>query len=328
MKTADQVAAIIEQVKHDMAHGLLTASLAAWKAALACNEWAYVYGAYGEYCDPSNRRSRASTKHPKIKEKCKNFNGNDNIPAGCVGCKWFLGTAESDQKVHAGRTRFFDCRGFVYWILHQVLGMWDKCPAGATTMWKKESNWKAKGLVKEGVPKDVLVCLFYPSADDPGKMAHVGFGYNGETVECSSGVEYHPSYDKKWTHWAVPACIDGEIPTPEPPDPDKKPTLRKGDSGPYVTLAQTELLQRGYDLGSWGADGKFGAQTEKAVKQFQTDWGLTADGIIGPKTWDMLDSTPVKVLYTANVPHLSLAEAEKIAAQYPGTTIIKEDGDA
>ena len=32
------------------------------------------------------------------------------------------------------------------------------------------------------------------------------------------------------------------------------------------------------------ADGKFGTFTELAVKRFQTDKGLTADGIVGPQT--------------------------------------------
>ena len=160
MKSAAQVQTVIDQVKQEMAQEKISVSMACWRAALSCVGWAYVYAAYGEYCEPSNRRSRYRDSHPTIKSKCQNFNGKDSIPSGCVGCKWFLGTADSDQSKHEGRTRFFDCRGFVYWILHQVCGMWDRCPAGATTMWNTESNWKAKGKVSDGVPDDVLVCLF------------------------------------------------------------------------------------------------------------------------------------------------------------------------
>ncbi|MBW4613138.1 MAG: N-acetylmuramoyl-L-alanine amidase [Desmonostoc vinosum HA7617-LM4] len=36
------------------------------------------------------------------------------------------------------------------------------------------------------------------------------------------------------------------------------------------------------------ADGIFGAQTEAAIKQFQRQNGLTADGIVGPATWQKL----------------------------------------
>jgi peptidoglycan hydrolase-like protein with peptidoglycan-binding domain len=34
------------------------------------------------------------------------------------------------------------------------------------------------------------------------------------------------------------------------------------------------------------ADGIFGKGTETAVKKWQSDNGLTADGIVGPSTWD------------------------------------------
>ena len=37
-------------------------------------------------------------------------------------------------------------------------------------------------------------------------------------------------------------------------------------------------------------DGKFGPLTEEAVKEFQTSHGLTADGIVGAKTWAALKS--------------------------------------
>jgi peptidoglycan hydrolase-like protein with peptidoglycan-binding domain len=84
------------------------------------------------------------------------------------------------------------------------------------------------------------------------------------------------------------------------------------------------LLQRGYDLGSYGADGKFGDATERAVKQFQQDWGLSMDGVIGPKTWAMLESSPVRVLYTVTVPHQALKDAEALVALYPGSTMTKE----
>lgn len=312
MKTAEQVAKLIEEVKKQG----LPASQAAWEVALACVGWAYVYGSHGEYCDPSNRRRWASDEHPKIKENCKNFNGSDNKPSGCVGCKWFLGTATSDPVTHEGRTRFFDCRGFVYWVLHYVCGMWEKCPAGATTMWNTTSNWKSRGLVKDGVPDDTLVCLFVQDKENTKKMSHVGFGYHGETLECSSGVQHFTSRNKKWTHWAIPVCVDGSI---EP----KLPTLRRGDKGEYVVLAQTELLNRGYDLGKWGVDGSFGAATEAAVKSFQKDNGLVQDGIIGQKTWDALQgSTPL--LYTVTIPHLTASVADALINQYAGATKTEE----
>ena len=64
--------------------------------------------------------------------------------------------------------------------------------------------------------------------------------------------------------------------------------LRKGDRGEAVREMQEALMERGYDLGKWGADGIFGTQTLNAVKAFQGDCGLKADGIIGPLTMGKL----------------------------------------
>ena len=45
---------------------------------------------------------------------------------------------------------------------------------------------------------------------------------------------------------------------------------------------QTKLKVLG--LYSGAIDGDFGPNTENAVKSFQTSKGLTADGVVGPKT--------------------------------------------
>lgn len=236
----------------------------------------------------------------------------------CVGWPYVFG-AEGQKTTKDGVTvRKFDCQGFTEWVLSQF-GINIKA-AGATSQWNNDKFWLAKGDIKS-IPDDVLVCLFYRDKDNPSKMAHTGFGFRGQTCECSVGVQHFDKRKSKWQYWAIPKGITDKVPAP---DPDYRPTLRKGDAGPYVTLAQTELIQRGYDLGSYGADGKFGAQTEKAVKQFQRDWDLKQDGVIGPKTWTMLESTPTKVLYTVSVPHMNMTEAEALAAQYPGAMIMKE----
>ena len=66
------------------------------------------------------------------------------------------------------------------------------------------------------------------------------------------------------------------------------PTVQQGDNGAAVTLAQQLLTDYGYEPGP--VDGIFGPKTKKAVKLFQTDFGLRVDGIVGPKSWAMLGS--------------------------------------
>lgn len=67
------------------------------------------------------------------------------------------------------------------------------------------------------------------------------------------------------------------------PEPDPKlgeRTLRKGDTGSDVMELQKDLMKLGYSLPTYGADGDFGSETEKAVKTFQLAYGLTDDGVM------------------------------------------------
>lgn len=64
------------------------------------------------------------------------------------------------------------------------------------------------------------------------------------------------------------------------------PILRKGDQGPAVELLQKRLVRLG--VLAEGADGVFGEATMKAVMAAQKKFGIEADGIVGPATWDVL----------------------------------------
>jgi hypothetical protein len=64
--------------------------------------------------------------------------------------------------------------------------------------------------------------------------------------------------------------------------------LKKGAKGEQVKTLQRLLLSLGYSLEGYGADGSFGAATERAVKAFQKNTGLTADGSVGQATWNKL----------------------------------------
>ncbi|WP_308408134.1 peptidoglycan-binding domain-containing protein [Streptomyces mayonensis] len=68
------------------------------------------------------------------------------------------------------------------------------------------------------------------------------------------------------------------------------PTIARGSKGDTVREAQCLLTDWDYYLGPTGVDGDFGHYTERAVEQFQDDFGVAGgvDGIVGPKTWDAL----------------------------------------
>jgi len=75
-------------------------------------------------------------------------------------------------------------------------------------------------------------------------------------------------------------------------DPNAE-TLKKGNAGEIVVTLQNLLVEKGY-IDRDSVDGDFGPGTEAAVKQFQTDNSLTADGIVDPATWQVLCSTAVQ----------------------------------
>jgi peptidoglycan hydrolase-like protein with peptidoglycan-binding domain len=73
---------------------------------------------------------------------------------------------------------------------------------------------------------------------------------------------------------------------------DPTPTVRNGSTGECVRALQ-------YKLNAWIkykkpglayliVDGQFGANTDRAVRLFQSKYGLVSDGIVGPKTWTVL----------------------------------------
>lgn len=66
------------------------------------------------------------------------------------------------------------------------------------------------------------------------------------------------------------------------------PTLRFGDKNRYVKYLQNRL-------GHWGAfkgnpNGNYDSQTVEAVKRFQRASGLSADGVVGPQTWQKIEN--------------------------------------
>lgn len=92
--------------------------------------------------------------------------------------------------------------------------------------------------------------------------------------------------------------------------------LRRGDKGKAVREIQGLLNSKSGKL-ILTADGDFGGKTEVAVKEFQTNLKLRADGVVGPKTWDALHQSALKAQFDNCAPAhdwFSLVELEKFFA--------------
>lgn len=73
-------------------------------------------------------------------------------------------------------------------------------------------------------------------------------------------------------------------PSAGPPRPaGNPPTIKLGAAGPWVSYLQARLGLK--------PTAAFDAETAKAVKSYQQSKGLTADGVVGPKTWASLGVT-------------------------------------
>ena len=307
MYTADQVTDLINKWK---TQGLSRSELAVLIAD-ACIGWPYVWGGYGQIDTPKNREAYANrsscpeAESAVIISKCQVLRKSKS---SCDGCKWYPG----------GSTRFFDCRGFTRWVLQQATG-WTLQGAGATSQWNDNSNWKSKGTI-DNLPKDTVCCLFKKVGD---KMNHTGLYIGGGmAIHCSGEVKKEAVTSKAWTHYAVPVAMEGDVPV-------WRPTIRKGSTGEDVVYCQQILIKLGYNLGASGADGKFGAKTQAAVKEFQAKNGLGVDGVVGPMTWEALEKAdpgpdPSTTLYTVTIPHLPLYQAEALKDKYAGSTIVAE----
>ena len=298
-------AAVDTKLAEWLASGLLKSEIVV-QLAEACLGWPYVFGAAGELCTPANRKkyynnyiNRDPAEAEQIKKRCPVMSGTRS---SCSGCTYYPG----------GSTRCYDCRGFTRWVFGKV-GI-TIAGAGCTSQWNYNDNWSQKGEIRD-MP-DVVCCVFMRDKNDSRVMSHTGIHIGGgKIIHCSGTVKTGKTSDKGWTHYAVPKGIDGNVPLP---------TLRNGSRGEYVTYLQTKLIQFGYDVGKTGADGIFGAKTESAVKQFQKDHGLDADGVVGPATWKAIEEGK-QTFYTVTIKHVSKTVAEDLVTKYGGTMTAEED---
>ncbi|MEU0527975.1 D-Ala-D-Ala carboxypeptidase family metallohydrolase [Streptomyces niveus] len=80
-------------------------------------------------------------------------------------------------------------------------------------------------------------------------------------------------------------------------------TLSQGSSGAAVTQLQIRVAGHAGNGAVLGIDGEYGPATAAAVKRFQSAYGLAADGVAGPNTFNKIyalqddDCTPIHFTY-------------------------------
>lgn len=247
---------------------------------------------------------------------------------GAAGTKWTAAkqkAATREQTIKYGKKwighMVADCSGLFKWAFKQLGG---DIYHGSNTMYRKYCS--AKGRLSGGQRTDGLelqpgTAVFTGTESDHGHVGlYVGSGKVIEAKGTQSGVIMSSVSEKKWTYWGELKDVEYGEPRPDA----GKPTLRKGDKGQYVTLLQTQLANRGYDLGKYGVDGDFGSATEKAVKAFQQDSGLMVDGVVGKSTWEAFEQSTST--YTVVIPGVSKSVAADLVSQYTGATMTEELG--
>ena len=244
------------------------------------------------------------------KEKASNSN-LDNKTANAGSANYTKYARDFDQKYpnwyNGKKNGFAWCDMFVDWCFLTAFGYkkalellcQPEKSAGAGCTYSY-NYYKNKGQVGR-TPKKGAQIFF----GVPGDFSHTGLVYdfdnsNVYTIEgnTSDQVAYRQySRSKSNIYYGYPnysGSVNASDAGTDIPVSTNDGSLSIGMTGAAVETMQKMLIKLGYSCGSYGADGNFGNYTLAALKKFQTENGLTVDGIYGPKSKAKLTE-----LYTA-----------------------------
>ena len=288
---------------------------------LALNElWGYIWGTAGIVWTQAKQNQKIEYMVKKYGQNWKNSEAakKDNYySAAMYGAKWI------------GRT-VADCSGLFAWAFKKLGGY---IYHGSNTIWDKYCTSKGeliKGKRDDGKDLKPGTAIFTHNKKT-GKRGHIGLYIgDGWVIEASgtiNGVIKSKITISKWEEWGELKGIDyGTAPADVIIDPEEHMTygtIRKGDKGPVVRFAQELLIKKGYSLPKYGADGDFGNETLNAVKAFQKANGLTADGVIGTKTWEKLQEENQPEKYAVVIYCQTEEQAKEIAEKYNGKVCMR-----
>lgn len=291
-----------------------------FKLALA-NHWGYIWGTAGV-------EWTAAKQKQKVNYMISNYGEDWKKNADAKNSNYYMAALYGDKWI--GHV-VADCSGLFAWAFKQLGGA---IAHGSNSIYANYCTTKGKltSEIRKTLPPGAAVFV-----DKSGNKSHIGlYAGDGKVIEAQgtqAGVCTSNLSANKWSYYgllknvsypAQDAANQPSAPSDDISSGSSLPTLKRGMKGEYVTLLQTKLKNQGYSLGSCGVDGDFGSATEKAVKQFQKDHGLTVDGVVGSKTWAALENgTPVQY-YTVTITHLTDAQAHDLAAKYSNATVKKE----
>lgn len=241
----------------------------------------YWYGTVVYKCS-DNLLSRKAAQYPSHYGSSRTARYKDDIAkkkvcADCVGgCKGYAWTGGGQGVLEAiGTSDIFSSK-------YGANGCPDKSANGMFTYAKsKGMDWGVIGTL----PEIVGLALH--------KDGHVGYyvgnGYAVEWKGFSYGCVKTKVQGRGWTYWYKLPFIDyndgaNQVAPPAADVPLGSRLLKRGMTGADVKAMQELLMQLGYALPKYGADGFFGTETEAAVKAFQKAEELEVDGKYGDQT--------------------------------------------
>lgn len=166
-------------------------------------------------------------------------------------------------------------------------GYFDKCTAKGPlrTIPRDRVVLLFKGKSLKNLPVKADGTYLPEDAKKINDISHTG-AYIGNcmAIHMKSSKEncVYESVDKHgWYYWGYADFIDYDT-VLKKTKPMLTRIIKMGYTGIDVKFAQDMLNNKGYDCGR--VDGDFGKKTKEAVKKFQEDCKITADGIIGKDT--------------------------------------------
>ena len=298
--------------------------------------WGYIFGAAGKEWTAARQKqieNKMVTLYGGSWKTNSEAQGNDYYKSARYGSKW-IGHMVAD------------CSGMFVWAFSTKGIRISHSSHYQYTDYCVEKGTLKNGLRSNGNELQPGTAVFVYK-DERKRYTHVGlYVGNGNVIEAAgteSGVITSKVTDKKWNRWGMMKNVDyTNAETVKPEDPEHQepaetetptqamPTVRRGDRSGAVRTLQQGLLALGYELPKYGADGDFGAETEKAVKAFQKASGLSQDGVVGKKTWAALakaleqpEEPEQPKTYTYTVSGLTGEQADALIGIYGGEK--KED---